>query len=507
MPQLDERIVPYNMDAEKAVCGSLLIDGDIISDLRYIIQPGDFFTSQNKSVYTACGKIADRGIAINQITVAKELASTKELEGIGGIAYLSHLVAEVPTSLHAEYYARIVKETSIARKLITMGSKIQELGYSETDPVKMITESEKMLLEVEKDIAMPKLITPVDLAKRGTDYYTTLQQGKRKGVFFGFKELDEMIGGLFGGELCYIAGRPSSAKTDIALSIGEYVGLNFGNVLLVSLEQPWEEILDRFTSRKLKITPRHLRLGNYNDDLFGSITSYMGEIAEKGLYFYDTGGDIDGKGSTTSSVFSIANHMKLAYGLRLIIIDYIQLMEDEAREQLRERITTISKKCKRLARSLDVPVIALCQLNREVEHRNDHHAILSDMRESGSLEQDGDLILFTYRGEKYGDVSKVCQKLKCDIFGINEITIAKHRQNGEVADTVIPLLWNYKERHYVDPKDKGIKLIHDDILDGDNVIGTWWCHSDITKLPEDYRPRSAQYFKSPNLTSVPDEMK
>lgn len=506
----DIRILPKDEQAEKAVCGALIVDGEVINDLRYILQPNDFFYTECRAIYESCINLYNRGEKINQITIARELVGMKQLEKVGGIAFLSHLVAECFSSLESVSYAHVIKNTSIARKIITMGHEISMLGYEETDPQKMVSVSEQKILEIQKEVAMPRLITPEDMARRGADYYTMLKQGKRKGVYFGFNQLDELLGGLFGGELCYLAGRPSSGKSDIALSIAEYVGQNFGNVLMVSLEQPWEEILDRFTARELKITPRHLRVGNYSDILFGEIIRYMGVIPEKRMYFYDSGGDIEGKGSTTNSIFSIANCMKLAYGLRLIIIDYIGLMEDEYREKLYERVTTISKKLKRLARTIDVPVLCLCQLNRETERRADHHPILSDLRESGSLEQDGDVILFAYRGEKYSDVVSKCTEQQREIFGINEITIAKHRQVGEVADAIAPLIWNYKERHYCDPNSSRVALEFED------KVLKCWVHSNIQLLPESFRPRSSAINMSAEdverqfserVASVPEQMK
>jgi replicative DNA helicase len=448
-----ERPIPCDKEAEKAVCGSILIDGDCINELVFLLKPDDFFTIESRFVYTACLEVMKRGEGINQITVARQLAYENKLSEIGGVAFLSYLVADVPTSAHAEYYARIVKNLSISRRAIALGYKIQELGYSEIDPVKILSGAGEGLLELQKEVSMPSLISPSDLALKGHERYAMLKEGKRKGVFTGFGELDEDIGGLFGGELCYIAARTGVGKTELALNIGEYIGQHHGPVGMFSLEQPWGDILDRYVSRELQISPRKIRAGNYSDDLMGNITTYMGKVSEMNMYFYNSNGDIDGRGATTQSIYALSNHMKMAYGLSAIIIDYLSFIADENRHGDYERISEISRKLKKLTGDLDVPVFCVCQLNREPEKRMGHKPQLSDIRESGHIEEDADTILFLHRADKYEDeVDRLMGegKNREDIIGKAEIIIGKQRQAGEFAGVSIPIYWDFKKRKYYD---------------------------------------------------------
>lgn len=446
--KLEERMPPYDLESEKQVCGALLIDGEVIHDIRYLVNFEDFFTEQNRIVYKACVDLANNGTAIDQVTVAHELKNSKQLVKIGGIAYLSHLVAECPTSVHGEYYAQIVKRCAIRRKAITMGSEIMELGYNEDDPNKVVSESEKRIIELQKEVALPKLITPTDLAKKGMTRYGELRDGKRTGIYTGFIELDRGIGGLYGGELCYLAARPGMGKTELLLSMAKYVGKHYGKVLLASLEMPWGDILDRLVSQELEVSPRIIRGGCYSDDTMDKISNYMATVSDSGLFLYDSGGNIDGTGNTTESIYSMAYHMKLAYGLPAIFIDYLGLIADSLKEKSYERISLISGKLKRLARDLDVPVICACQLNREVEHRMPHIPQLSDMRDSGAIEQDADTVLFLYRPEKYDDEMEEAHKNGLDLRGKATLVVGKQRQGGEATDRTVGLIWDKDKRKY-----------------------------------------------------------
>ena len=442
-----EKLPPYDIASEEAVLASLLVDSDMMDDVHIILNQGDFFSEQHKLIYEACELVYKRGENIDQISIARQLANINILELCGGASYLSHLVVNLPTSLHAADYARAVKNLSICRKVIQFGNKVQAQGYIENDPTKLISDVEKGILELQKEVSLPKLITPDELAKRGVERYSELRVGKRRGVYTGFSKLDEALGGLFGGELSYWAARPGMGKTEIILSMAKYVGRNFGNAMLVSLEQPWGDILDRFVGRSIEKSPRIIRAGNYSDELFDSIVKEMSNISMSNMYFYDTGGDIEGKGTTTPSIYSIAKHMKLAYGLSAVFVDYLGLLDDESKESDYRRISYISRKLKQMSKDLDVPIICACQLNREAEKRANHRPQLSDLRDSGATEQDADTVLFLYRDDYYEDA-----KDSININSINtaELIIGKHRQGGEVAGRIVPLLWDASKRCYID---------------------------------------------------------
>ncbi len=443
-----DKLPPHNVEAEECVIGSLLVNGDSIYEINQFLKPDDFFTSQNKWCYECCIEIMNRGEAVDQIPLGHEFVNKGHLAEVGGVAYLSQLIAQCPTSVNILHYGRIVKNTAIARKAIIAGQKITTEGFEESDPNKIVSKAEKILLDLQKEVASPKLLTPNDLAKLATQRYNELAEGKRKGVYTGFQELDEAIGGLFGGELCYIAGRPGHGKTEWLLSVAEHVSAEYGNILLASLEQPWGDILDRYISRELNVSPRKIRVGNYSDEMMVGIQTLIGNMAASRMYFYDSGGNIDGSGYTTMSIMSLANHMKIAYGLSAVFIDYIGLIRDEVKMSLYERITIISAKLKQMARDLDIPVFCVCQLNREPEHRVDHTPQVSDLRESGALEQDADTILLLYRADKYEDELEKARENNRDIKGKADLIIGKQRQGGEASGMVIPLFWDSQKRCY-----------------------------------------------------------
>jgi replicative DNA helicase len=298
-------------------------------------------------------------------------------------------------------------------------------------------------------VSMPKLITPEDLWKRGVDRYSDLRDGKHKGIKLGYKELDDALGGLFGGELCYLAARPKTGKSELMLSMGRYTGLHFGNVLMASLEQPWGDILDRWMAGSTGISPRLIRAGNYSEDRFDSIMGSMQEVGKSGLFFYDSGGDISG--STTSSIHSIANHMKMSFGLAAIFIDQLSMIRsDIVTKSLYEKTTEISHKLKQLSMDIDVPVICACQINRDTENRENHRPQVSDLRDSGYLEADADTILLLYRPENYESELEAAEKEGKNIRGKAELTIGAQRQGGEVMGVTIDLKWDRFRRCYVD---------------------------------------------------------
>lgn len=450
---MKDKTIPSSKESEVSTLGSILIDDTIFSDIKIILNFDDFYYQQHKIIYSAMVSIYERGEVIDIVTVGREISGNGQSNLIGGLGYLHGLVADVPTSLHAKYYANIVKNLSTIRKGISAGHELEVIGYDVNDARKYVVEFEKRVLELQKDVALPKLISPKDLASRGIERYSELKNGSRRGINTGYRKLDEALGGLFGGELCYIGARPGVGKTEMILSIAQFAGSNFSNILLASLEQPWGDILDRLVSRELGVQPRKIRAGNYSDELFGNINLSMGKIAESNMYFYDSGGNIDGKGRNVGSIYSVANHMKTAYGLSAIFIDYLGLLNsDESWNRSRyEKISEISFKLKALAIDLDVPVICACQLNRQTEARvDDRIPRISELRDSGNIEADADTILFLYREDYYEDLKEEAYKKGEDIKGKAQIIIGKHRQYGEVVGTGVNIKWDSNKRCYID---------------------------------------------------------
>jgi replicative DNA helicase len=442
---MHEKKIPHDIDSEKAVLGSLLLESDCMNDVINIINSDDFFSDENKSIFTASYRLYNRGEAINQVTVSRELLAMKKLDLVGGAAYLSHLVVECLSPVMVESYARIVKRLSINRKVITLGHNIEQIGYEEIESHELIAKIEAMVLDVQKEVSMPRLITSEEWAKKGIDRYGQLQNGKHAGIYTGFYSLDELLGGIFGGEVCFFAARPGLGKTSWLLDVAKNIGQTGKNILLASLEQSWGDLLDRFVSTELEQSTRTIRLGNYSPEVMGKITMAMAKVSESKIFIYDSGNMLDTNGTTINAIFAVANQMKLAYGLSAILIDYLGLISDD-REKAYERVTYISKMMKYKARTLDIPVICICQLNREPERREGHQPVMSDLRDAGTLEQDADIILLGYRPDKYEDEAGNKPQ---DQF---EVTVAKCRQNGEITDAVVPLYWNPKKHVYFDPK-------------------------------------------------------
>jgi replicative DNA helicase len=446
----DPELVPSSVDSEEAVIGSLLIDDELIFEIRSILKPEDFWADKNRWIYESCIGISNRGEVVNQITVAQELHNKGHLQEIGGAAFLSTIISQTPSSVMAESYARVVKNTSIARQTMKLGKSIYDIGKNETDTRVMVAKIEEGFLELQKEISVPKLLTSKHLAELGNERYNTLNQGEGKSIKTGFKDFDYQTGGLFGGEYWLVAARAGLGKTELMLDIARNVGKRGNKVLVCSIEQSWAEILDRMMGSYTEKSPRLIRFGKYSQDLFDSIIYHLADVAESNLYFYDSGGSNIPENITVSKIFSIANHMKLSYGLDMIVVDYIGLIDDEYGKSQNDRITYISRKLKLMARNLDVPLVCACQLNRRVEHSEDRRPTLSDLRDSGSLEQDADGVIFLYRDDYYEDIrEKILKEEGRDCSGSAELILAKQRQGGG-REITFPLHWDNAKRCYMD---------------------------------------------------------
>lgn len=450
--QLDDILPPHNKEAEESVLGSLLIDGSLIHDIRMVIKAEDFFSPETQWVFQACLNLTDRGEAIDQITVAHELASNKRLPEVGGASYLSHLIASVPTSLHGIYYSRVVKNLATRRRLISAGQQISALGYEETDVEKGISRSGDILLKVQKD--MPHLYTPDDLAEMGINRYSELNKGLTPGVTSGFRELDRLTGGVFKGEYWVIAARPGIGKTELLLAMARHIGQNHGNVLLVSLEQKWGAVLDRLMATETGLSIYDIRDGCYTDSEYETIQVAVGKMSESKLYFYDSGGSVDTAGRSTASIYSVIRHMQMSYGVSVVLLDYLGLVNEGMIMNRYQLVTYVSGRIREMANDLNVPIICAAQLNRDVEDRETKKPELSDLRDSGAIEQDADVVVFLYRDDYYDDKRITDPQAPSYNIGKAEIIVAKQRQGGTGRPVSVPIMWDGKKRCYVDA-DKG----------------------------------------------------
>jgi replicative DNA helicase len=436
----ESRLPPHDIDAEEAVNGSLLIDGAAIYEVASLLKPDDFFSEQNRLIYTACLALCERSGAINQITVAEELERRQELTAAGGAAYLSHLISIVPTSLDIQHYARIVSRLAVMRNLISAASQIAAIGYEGgPDVSEALGRAESVIFRLRNersslDFVHIKTILDKYLTETGATPESTSPGEALTSILTGFSRLDEFMGGLQRSDLIIVAGRPSMGKTNLALNIARNAAVNQkAKVALFSLEMASQPVAIRMLSSESNIDFGRIWRHNYEP---GSpeeirIMEATGNLSEAPIFIDD---------SPTLRIAEMrakAHRLQMEYGLDLIILDYLQLMQGDTRTDNRvQEISYISRSLKAVARELNVPLIAVSQLSRAVEWRATHKPQLSDLRESGSIEQDADIVMFIYRDDYYYKTEEewLAEFPERDYpVGIATIMIAKHR-NGPTGD-------------------------------------------------------------------------
>jgi replicative DNA helicase len=427
-----EKLPPHDVDAEEAVIASLLVDGEAIFKVAPILRPEDFFREKNVWAYDACLALWDRGEAINQITIAHELARRGRLEELGGVAYLSQLVTELPTPLGVEYYAQIVQRDSVYRRLIDAAGKITQLGYQGgADLGGALAKAEGLLAAVRGEKLASEFVHIRELLERHVEAAEGEGTEAAAGhIRSGFMDLDTLLGGLKRADLIILAARPSLGKTSLALNIARNaaVGQQF-TVAVFSLETAGEQLAQRLLAAESNVDSTRLRLGTHSEAEERRIMQALGVLANANIFVDDSAvlrmAEMRGK----------AWRLSREHRLDLVIIDYLQLMHGGVFAENRvQEISYISRSLKELARELNVPVIAVSQLSRAVEARATHIPMLSDLRESGSIEQDADVVLFIYREDAYvrkDEWQRMHPDRPGDSYpaGIIQIIVAKHR-NG-----------------------------------------------------------------------------
>ena len=443
---MKETLPPYDLDAEEAVLGSLLIDNEAITEIDTIIGTEDFFSEQNQLVYNACHNLFLRDEAINQITVAQELVRHGKLDEIGGASYLSHLVSIVPTSLHVKHYAQIVFRLSTMRRLISAAGQIESIGYKADPDVDLaLTRCEDIIFKLRNKQGRGEFVPIQDalntyFEEAGKTAYEKDMQSLRT----GFNAIDNALGGLQRSELVILAARTSIGKTSLALNIARNAAINQkACIAIFSLEMSRREIIQRMLSSESNIESQHFRKGRFSD-LEEKLLhrDIIPRLADTSIYIDDT------PNMRISEIRSKAKRLHLKRNVDMVILDYIQLVRGDSRNDNRvQEITEITQSLKALAREIDAPVLALSQLSRNIEHRQEGKRLkqqvkpqLSDLRDSGSIEQDADVVLFIHRWDKIYTTEADWQREYGDQEpypkGIAHIIIAKNR-NGPTGE--VPL--------------------------------------------------------------------
>ena len=427
-----DKLPPHDIDAEEAVIGSLLIEGTAIYKIAVFLNQSDFYSEQNQWLYGACLSLDQRNEAINQITVAQELDRQNKLEACGGAAYLSHLISVVPTSLDIEHYAQIVYRLSVMRHLINAASQIAVIGYEANPDVDAsLSRAEDILFRLRHGQ------TPRDFVhiRQVLDKYfeaapsPATEEGYPEAIPYvlsGFTGLDEFLGGFQRSDLTIIAGRPSMGKTSLALNIARNAAVEQrACVALFSLESAREPVVLRLLSSESGVNLRQVRLGLHSEQDEKRIMDATGILSEAPIYIDDT------PQLRIVEMRSKARRLHYERGINLIIVDYLQLMQGDGRGENRvQEISFVSRSLKGMARELNVPVLAISQLSRAVEWRASHKPQLFDLRESGSIEQDADVVMFIYREELYTPEEEWKRDHPDEAYPPPaEIIIAKHR-NG-----------------------------------------------------------------------------
>jgi len=428
-----ERLPPHDVEAEEAVIASLLVDGEAIFKVAPLLQPGDFFREKNAWAYDACLALWGRNEAINQITLAHELARRGRLEEMGGVAYLSQLVADLPTPLGVEYYAQIVQRDAVYRRLIDASQRIQQMAYQGgPDQAALLARAEGMLAAVRGEKLAGDFVHIRELLERHVEGPGMQEAGgvSEGHIRTGFMDLDTLLGGLKRSDLVILAARPSLGKTSLALNVARNAAVGQqATVAVFSLETAGEQVAQRLLAMESSVDSTRLRLGTHNEAEERRVMQAISVLANANIYVDD------------SAVVRVPEMRGKAWRLSregrldLIIVDYLQLMHGGVPAENRvQEISYISRSLKELARELNVPVLAVSQLSRAVEARATHIPMLSDLRESGSIEQDADVVLFIYREDAYvrrDEWERVHPERPGETYpqGIAQIIVAKHR-NG-----------------------------------------------------------------------------
>ena len=432
---LEQNLPPQNIEAERAVLGAVFFNADALTDAMEYIEASDFYRRAHQLIFQAMVDLNDVGEAIDVLTIQNKLAEKNQVEDVGGLDYLMELVDSVPTAANAGYYAKIVKDKAVGRRLIAVASDIIGMAQEQNDDMtSILDQAEKKVMDVAENTnraGFKKVASVLDEALNEV-YRLSTQQEDITGLATGYDALDKMTAGLQKDNLIIIGARPAVGKTAFVLNIAQNIAISTDKaVAIFSLEMGAESLVNRMLCAEGSIRANNLRTGQLTDEEWDNLTMASGVLSRTNIYIDDT------PGISVSELRSKCRKYKLENDLDLIIIDYLQLMTGSvgrSSESRQQEISEISRSLKGLARELNVPVIALSQLSRAVESRPDKRPMLSDLRESGAIEQDADVVMFIYRDEYYNKDSEYKKQA--------EIIIAKQR-NGPVGTVHLAWLGEY----------------------------------------------------------------
>lgn len=428
------KVPPQDVEAEQAVLGSTLTDQDAVIAAIETLRPEDFYREDNKIIFEAIMNIYNRAEPIDIITLKAELSSMGKLDSVGGLEYIVQLPDKVPTTANVERYIKIVEEKAMLRKLVKTANEIISLGYDETENVEDIMDTaEKKIFDVMQRKNQKGYTAIKDILVESFTQLEELYNQKQHvtGVPTGFIELDNRTAGLHGSELILIAARPAMGKTAFALNIGTYAATRANvPVAIFSLEMSKEQLGNRILCSEALVDSNKVRTGKLEDEEWAKLAETSGELSNAEIYVDDT------PGISVMEIRAKCRKLKLEKNIGLVIIDYLQLIQGSGKRgaSREQEISEISRSLKILAKEINVPVIALSQLSRAVEGRPDHRPMLSDLRESGAIEQDADIVMFLYRDDYYNEDSEK--------KNIAEVIIAKQR-SGSTGTVELAWLGNY----------------------------------------------------------------
>ncbi|MDQ1685106.1 MAG: replicative helicase [Frankiaceae bacterium] len=427
----EDRTPPQDIVAEQCVLGAMLLSKDAIADVVEVIRPGDFYRPAHQTVYNTVLDLYGRGEPADPVTVAAELTREGSLAKIGGAPYLHTLIASVPTAANAAYYAEIVRERAILRRLVEAGTKVVQLGYGAAagmggDVDEVVDRAQQAVYEVTERRTSEDYFRLEDVLQQAFDEIEAMgsRGSELYGVSTGFRELDELTNGLHAGQLIVVAGRPAMGKSTIGLDFLRAASIKHQMTsVLFSLEMGRSEITMRLLAAEAQIWLSNLRTGKMTDADWNRLARRMGEIAQAPLFIDDS------PNMSMMEIRAKARRLKQRHDLKLVVVDYLQLMTSPKRvENRQQEVAEMSRSLKLLAKELEVPVVAISQLNRGAEQRQDKRPQMSDLRESGAIEQDADMVILLHREDAYEKESPRA--------GEADLIVAKHR-NGPTKDVVV----------------------------------------------------------------------
>ncbi len=415
---------PHDAQAEEALLGAVLINPETYADVAQILKADDFFILRHRWVWEAIARLSEENQPVDILTVTEELKRSGHLDEVGGQAFLAHLTTIVPSSLHAEQYARLVEEAAVRRRMLAAAEKIAQLAHQNDLSVEAaLDEAEKALFNVSERRIRRGVRPFTEVLREYIDYLDDLRTNRRQaaGIPTGFRALDKLLEGFQPSDMIIVAGRPGMGKTGFLLTIARHVGLSLHkHVAIFSLEMPNEQLVQRLLAQEAEVNSQDLRTGKLSDVQWQKVNEAADNLSSATIFLDDT------PAITPTQLRSKCRRLHMEYGLDLVMIDYLQLMTSGTRTENRvQEVSYISRSLKGLARELNVPVVAAAQLSRAVEQRTKKRPMLSDLRESGSLEQDADVVMFLYRDKIYDK--------ETERQNVAEVIVAKHR-NGPIGD-------------------------------------------------------------------------